>query len=94
MISFDSTLLVFTVDKTLISTSVTYILKVIGALNSPGPSSFVPFNVVLTGCDATSIATTSESDQTYRVDTGTQPFTITAFTESMGVCGTFTYSSI
>jgi hypothetical protein len=92
LLSFDSTTLTFTVTLASILTTTSYNIEVLGSLASPGGSAFITFNLYLKACDDTIITSTLIADQTFYYDEASETFSMTAFTESLGTCGAFTYT--
>ncbi len=57
IVTFDVGSRTFTVDTASIMATVTYEIKFIGTMPSPGPIDFITFNLILIGCDSSIIST-------------------------------------
>ena len=89
---FDPTTNTFILTTSDILTSVTYTIIVTGTLAYPGPSATTSFNLVLISCYSTTITSYAVSDQTFHIYDSANTFSMTQWTESMGVCSPFTYT--
>jgi hypothetical protein len=92
LLTLDSSTLTFTVVTSMITTTITYTIKVTGSLATPGGTASTTFTLSLIACDSTVISTTAIADQTFTYDGSSNTFSMTGFTESMGTCSPFTYT--
>jgi hypothetical protein len=65
-----------------------------GALASPGGVASTTFTLNLIACDSTVITNPTITDQSFQYEDSSNTFSMTAFTESFGVCAPFTYTVI
>jgi hypothetical protein len=92
IISFNSATLLFTVTTTSILVTTSHTVTVTGSLDSPGPSSSITFAIYLTACDTSVITAPTISSHTFTYLDAVKTFSMTTFSESFGVCGSFTYT--
>jgi len=94
-ISIDSATRTFTIDTSLIVLTKTYNVKVTGLPSVAGSASAdITFDIDVVGCDSAVISEDVLTTKTFQVYDAANTITFNDWTESMGVCGPFTYSAL
>lgn len=94
ILTFNPVTLTFTVDTNAIVLTTVYHIKIEGALSYPGSSKVEDFDLSVTGCDSATITSPAIPTASYIVDDATNTFTIPAWSESLNLCGPFTYTAL